>query len=85
VSLADDVASGVLPRATARSARCSVCRWLDGQEPRDRDAFDQWLADVAAGVEGRTVADLWRLCRHNGLTVGRRRFAEHVSECHVAS
>ncbi|QTF81644.1 hypothetical protein SEA_JULIETTE_37 [Mycobacterium phage Juliette] len=85
MSLADDVAAGnVAPAGIGPSSRCCVCRWYERLDQRDRDAFDQWLDDVAAGVEGRTVSGLWWLCRANGLRASKRWFAEHVNVCHVA-
>ncbi|AXH46873.1 hypothetical protein I5G67_gp035 [Mycobacterium phage Aminay] len=72
-SLADELA-GLQP-----INGCSVCRWLSEQTERDRAAIDEWLA------AGRGVTSLWRVCRDRGLTIGRRRFAEHVADCRVDS
>jgi hypothetical protein len=58
---------------------CRTCAWYDALPPRDKTAFDEWLAI------GRPHAALHRLCVEEGLTATRTPFGVHIREHHGKS
>ncbi|SHX91338.1 Uncharacterised protein [Mycobacteroides abscessus subsp. bolletii] len=54
---------------------CSVCRWYDQLDAKNRADFDNWIA------QGGEISHLWRVCASdpvNPLNIQRARFSEHV-------
>lgn len=56
-------------------SECHTCAWLQTQTPKDRAAFDDWIAN------GNSQAQLRRECQIDGLNVSETSFGRHVRNC----
>jgi hypothetical protein len=74
MSLADDLQQA---RRDARRKKCATCGFYADLSDEDREHFDAAAADPEL-----SVAELWRACAANGLTIGRSVFLDHMREHH---
>jgi hypothetical protein len=73
VSLLDDLK--VQRQRLSNERICSVCRWLETQDPSIKSAMEDWIKD---GLSREKL--LW-VCQGYGLDVKQTTFRKHVREC----
>jgi hypothetical protein len=74
LSLSEDLQKA---RLEARHSKCGTCAFYTALSDEDREHFDAAAADPEL-----SVAELWRVCAANGLTIGRSVFLTHMKEHH---